>query len=472
MKSNQVKTLQLDIKFYLTVLFSFTLYVLSIQWQWSLFMDDTYFNEAYRGLNSFMDAVTKEHISLFEAGRFTPIKALMNVLKWRMGFDSPWVIHFINLCLYLISVLMIVFSIKDLNLSRFKLFILIFCYLLIQRPVLDTLALSTIPESYVILFISAGVYFNFCKNRNVILSRIFFLLASFSKEPACVAFFAIGLSGIASIYLFKKNKHQLYLSIFDLLIFFILALGFRELIKPGAYIENYSLLSTIGFYKFLIGLFKISIGLILFAVVLFVNRSKIKVNSILSYELIIFLILFGMSYLYLVSVRIPAGYLILPAAYAFQIAGFLVVSKVELSFYKKIYVKIGFLLLVGISLFRFDYFVRGINEPSYYLPNYIKNINQGETILVMQNEIASSMRKLCPWKDCVLEYGSVEYVSWLKTLKQNTRLNHDKKVVLFEFTGYFGSIDLELFNELRIYFKELKEIKFYSFKKYEFIHTE
>ena len=158
----------------------------STQWSWSYLMDEIQYLDWMPRIHCLPDAFFSEIRNYLSQGRLYPVKYLMNLIQFAYLPSSPWLFHGLHWGLWALSLSLGYLALcRSFRVERSWVGYLSFLgFGAGVRTLLDSVTLLTIAETWVIVFLSAGLYFL----DRPILSRFFFLLTAFSKEPAACIF--------------------------------------------------------------------------------------------------------------------------------------------------------------------------------------------------------------------------------------------------------------------------------------------
>jgi hypothetical protein len=413
------------------------------KWQWSMLMDDFGYLNYLPYVRSIPHEFAQQIRGYWSSGRFYPVKYLANLIKWRFLPLQPNVFHAFNLILLMTTILITAVAIlKPLKRSRNeRLAWIIFLtgFALLQRPLLDVVALNTIAEGWVILFLALGLVLY---EDHPWMSRIAFLLCSLSKEPAIVIFGACTL--VQWEYWLrwspkKKRAFGVVVGLLDLVMFVGLALVMNKAQRSGLYLADYRLLDWQNVRYFTVGLIKCAFGLMPLALgyLLDPRRTRLSWKSLTNDPFVGMCFLFGLGYLYLAVGRGVAGYLLIPSAFAFYAgAARLAITRGDFDRWSPrltIPVALSFALCLVVSLGRYERYVRSINESSLGLRRvlvtqrprllFVNGMEAADSAqsLVAQNHLQTTVR---------LFQTPEDFAAHARTFSGD--------VFLFEMSSYFG----------------------------------
>ena len=349
----------------------FTIFHFATNWEWSLLGDD--YNYYHLVKTSAMTAwqLALEQIEVFGAeGRFVPLYSLFVNFWWKTLPLSPFAFHFF---LYFVFVLIIIstylltasFEVR----SRLMLLGAVFLFIFSQRAILDVLVLTSIPETWLILFLSIGLLLY---RKSPIWARISFLLSALLKEPGWIAFAAAGAVGLWDYFVLKDSKKRLYSALFDILIFVAVAIFIKQvsLGRGQSYLQSYSFFSFSTIYNFGLGLLKSSFVLLPVTFLLLATGSARfwRYMNRVQLRFFLFLLIYAFGYLGLVAPRNASGYLTIPAAYMFSIMAIIltmVIIQTRSERFERKLVFFPFLLLISLVLFQSIYRQEGFKNGLY-----------------------------------------------------------------------------------------------------------
>lgn len=418
----------------------FVVFHFTIPWEWSLLMDEAGFNTWMPKVPDFFAALAGEVRTYWEQGRFNPAKYAINLFKWRYLPNDPGVQHLVSLLNLLFvlaagswAALRAARDTRAMPAIDKAAWVLILCgFGLLQRPLLDIAALNTIPESYVVVFFVLGLL---CFPKRPVLYRGFFVLCALAKEPGAVAFLGSAVVWALSAWLDSQRRraHLRALAI-DAAVFAVLAFVAFKAKNAGPYLAGYSLTDPANAGKFALGLVKVALGLIP-AAILFDGPELKKSLTPLSgaNRLRLLCLVFGLCYLFLVTARVPAGYLVLPASFAFFIlVASLMAEAAPFSRPKLFAFALMFLVFFSVSFARYERFTRGINASTAAFHALLKT-SHPRLILMEANEAAAAGRLIAAKRGAPVKVAEV-----LKDKMPEARAGDYADVVFLEFTNYFG----------------------------------
>jgi hypothetical protein len=411
------------------------------RWEWSFLMDDVAYLRWMPKVSHLLPAFLNDVKSYWSAGRFYPVKYLTNLLKWRYLPLSPSLFHGVDLVLLLMilacgSYLLMEKRHGYVPMLAGMTFLIGLGFL--QRPLLDTVALNSIAEPWVILFFVLGLsmFPNWAWGY-----RLCFLLAGLSKEPAVIVFLA---SGFAHLILIGKNDpnrfDKIRSAVIDVVLFIGLAVIMKMAQNHGSYLHDYSLWKWWNLRQFLVGGIKCTLGLLPVAL-LFILAGRGGVSRlIIERRDMSFLVLcgiFGTGYLFLAATKGIAGYLLIPASFAFFIVG----GFFALSLFPRIQwtgLRAGlfcllFVLSGFVTMWRYVRYIQSINESTAAMHRLLRT-SQPRLILINGGEAAGLGQTLA------LDEGAPVKVREFDGSPSSFQplADYHGEVVVFELTQYFG----------------------------------
>jgi hypothetical protein len=404
---------------------------LTIKWEWSFLMDEIGFKSWMPYVTDVFRAFNNEVISYWHEGRFNPVKYLANLLKWRYFPTDPLFFHYFDFLLLLTSAYVGVLAVFESQKQvSYKWFIFALGAIILQRPLLDIIALDSISEGWVVFFFSLGTYCFLRKNN---LYRLFFILCGLSKEPGTVALFGTGITYLVLYFreTTKKISNLINAGV-DLFIFLFLVIVALKAKDAGPYLRDYQFVSTIGLKLFFVGFLKIGIGFLPFVFLISVFNRRFEIS-----KLNISCTVFGISYLFLVSPRNVSGYLICPAAFAFYLVilslFFSTVNEKQVSKNYRYGFSAIFLIVLFSSLFRYERFERSINESTRAFTRLLKT-TVPRFILVNGVEASTQGNHLAS------QYGAMAQIKVLDDSSITEASHFNGQAIVFELSTYFGKI--------------------------------
>ncbi len=447
----------------------FIVVLLGIPWDWSMFMDDTLYNTWMPSVTDFRAALWNEITQYFALGRFYPVKYIANLLKWRYLPNDPYVFRYFNFAVYLVSIALGAAAAikasrtKLSDVSRFSVFAL-FVFLIgssfLHKPLLETISLNPLGETWVCFFFALGSLFLFQESWTYkhVLSRVCFLLVALSKEPAALVFFAMSAHYAAQAWLEpeSRKKWTIYaavdFSIFVILLGLALSVMAQGVFTKGAYFPATPWLaySRDLVYKLARYALWTSPFLALFAAcrkelwALAMERRSTFLPAT------IFFGGFGFSYDVFMSSQGIVAYQQVPAAIGYFCLFSMITACLTGSgaLGEKV-VKLGapLLLLFCFSYFvsvgRWQRFVRGIVEPRRAVVNLIRSGNQ-LTLFVPRGEIIGHIQEL------LKEYNPKSKVFAFGEKPGGHSPETVGRVFAFEFPIYMGDLPPELLAEVEM----------------------
>lgn|GEM_PF-2114358 len=461
----------------LLVLSGLLIFQVSTHWEWSLLMDDVSYNTWMPKITDVWAAWIQEIRNYWLEGRFYPLKYLANLLKWRYLPLRPSLFHAFNFALLLTTLTTLSWTLtRAAHLKSrqavLNLFLFLLGFGLIQRPLLDVVALNTLGESWVILFLSLGLHAYEKKRWGYHLG---FVLATLCKEPAVVAFavsaFLHFLESRYTVDRFDQKQLRLH-GMIDaaILLIFLIVYHFMHQAPPDfhhVYLKHYQLLQSSTLHWFGLAFFKCSLGLLpilyLATTVWMAPAVPQKASWIIRWRFENFCLLFGIGYLWLVAANQSApGYLLIPSSFAFfsAAAGFWIRGQGATAMYRSgvrtAFIGL-FLLSAAATFYRYQRYTASINESSRLLTTAIQT-SQSTLILVNGKEAADMTQLLA-------EQHKSPALARLVQDDELTRLSVQSfkgPIVLVELTGYFGPIPEPLLHHLEQWAGGWKEQKIYA----------
>lgn len=391
-------------------------------------IDDISYGAYLPHMKSVWSGLRAEVHSYMGYGRFYPVKYLMNILKWRFLPLSPGIFHAFNFTVLLASLAMA--SIAALPKTVRSASLILFCIGtgFLQRPLLDAIALNTIGESWVILFLAIGLAFYPARAG---LYRLFFLLAALSKEPAVVAFAAS-----AAVHGMRKDRKACMI---DGALFVGLLLAIKYIQSHGSYLASYSFLSRSAAVGFAMGAMKCLIGIVPLLIPYVWNAVLRRSGKVPAEDaqLAVWAGIFAVLYIALVAPRGTAGYLLMPAAFALYVAAVRigVRSLLDARVTRPLVVVFGlcWCACLALSTYRYWIFTRSINEPSRRF-NELIDVRHPRLILLNGEEAIIQGRKLVQSKGTPVAVQNVlGGEMWAAKAPGDT--------VVLEFSKYFSPIE-------------------------------
>lgn len=207
---------------------------LNIPWEWSMFMDDTIYNGWMPKVASIGQTIQDEIKAYWSLGRFYPVKYLANLLKWKYLPNDPYAFRYFNFAIFLLfssalAAAVIRAAKPSHERANWGLFLFLLGGALLHKPLLETISLNPIGETWVCLFFALGAACLLSPSflLSAIVARLFFVLAAMSKEPAALVFFAsAGRYALLAWREEGKRKQHLAQALVDLALFvFFLSLA-------------------------------------------------------------------------------------------------------------------------------------------------------------------------------------------------------------------------------------------------------
>ena len=436
-------------------LLGFLAIFVNIPWEWSMFMDDTLYNSWMPRIDNVWITIKEEINAYWKLGRFYPVKYLANLLKWKYLPNDPYIFRYFNFSVFLISV-----SLGALAAQRaasaagkaayYPLILFIVGTSVLHKPLLETISLNPIGETWVCLFFSLGAYCLFSPAPAVrfIFSRIFFVLASMSKEPAALIFFA---SFAHYIFLAWREpgarKRWLPQAAIDLFLFaFFLSLALMVMLQATFTRDTYFNTPWLSYGRdFLYKIARYSIWTAPFIAAFALAWRQLR-NLLLRGEAkfqsaTLFFFVFGLSYLVFMSTQGRVAYQEIPASMAFYcLFGLLTSALFWSGEINRVTPKWGVALLALfcisylVSVTRWERFVRGIVEPRRAIENLMQKGGK-MTILVPAGEIEGHLEKMAE------EINPQAKILRIDTNNKNLRQQIVGQPFIFAFPIYMGELE-------------------------------
>lgn len=213
-------------------------------------MDDTLYNTWMPNVSDFRSALWAEIQQYFHLGRFYPVKYIANLLKWRYLPNDPFIFRYFNFGVFILTIsfgALAALTVSRAQFAKFNrlalggLFIFFVGSALLHKPLLETISLNPLGETWVCFFFTLGSFFLFQKNRisSLFLSRLCFLLVALSKEPAALAFFALFVYSATRSWLEPQARKKWALNAaIDLLLFLALLTLALSVMAQGTFTKN------------------------------------------------------------------------------------------------------------------------------------------------------------------------------------------------------------------------------------------
>jgi hypothetical protein len=414
---------------------------LATRWEWSFLMDDVTYLGYMPKAQNLLTAFISEFRMYWGDGRFYPIKYIANLLKFRYLPLEPNVFHAFNMLHLFVILALACVSLKNYFPPMYApaggcLFVIGFG--LLQRPLLDIVALNTIAEGWVILFLAWGLIL---WPRRPVAYRLIFLFCSLSKEPAVAVWLASAMVyGICYLYDRPRQKTWLVHAALDMAVFVDLALIMKNAQLSGSYTVFYHLWNRQHLPLLALGTLKCLIGILPALSLMVLDQPKRSLN----WEgygpagrFRLFNGMFAVIYLFLVIGRgSVAGFQLIPPAFSlFLIAASYVLEMVIHPIPDRVWAVFAttFVVVFASSLVRYNRYVCGINESARAYQDLLLTktprliIFNGEEAADLGQQLADQMH--APVKTMVYENDS-------KTLREIHHFHGD--VILFELSNYFG----------------------------------
>lgn len=428
---------------------------LNVPWEWNMFMDEVQTNTWMPFVPSVLDELKKEIAYFWGLGRFYPAKYLVNILKWKYLPNDPFVFRYFNFLVFFASTAAM--ALAALKAAGYRLgkeaagfFIFSLGAVILHKPTLEVISLSSIGEGGASLFLALGTLCLFSGNRFLKwgVARIFFLLVALSKEPAAIVFFASAC--FYAVFAWRepeRRRSSLANALADLLIFFsLLGLVVHVMLQgsftKGAYFGStpwmryatdfiytsarYALWTSpfLAFFLMFSGGFKRLLAR--------ENASALAASA--------FFLVFGLSYMAFMSTQGRAAYQTVPSSFAlFGLFSLLSAWILREGGSWLLGGKRGVLLLAlfacsyFISVSRWERFVRGIVEPYRAVANLL-NAGGPMTLLVPVGELRGHLEVMA--KAANPEALILDIDSSLPVREKDFR----GKVFVLEFPYYMGEL--------------------------------
>lgn len=374
---------------------------LFLPWQWSILMDEaTFLHSLTEG--SFLTVLREQFALYWSAGRFYPVKMLVNIAEWRLLPLNPSLFHAFHFLLICGALGLGWRAMNRRGPGREQKFALgwlpfFFASALLAKPLLDGALHLSIGEGWATLFFAAGLLW-FLGERPF-LARAAWILAAWSKEPMAGVFLCAALyQGITWERGAPAGK-KLWLAA-DLAIFAGLALLTSYAMRQGTYLAGYSLVSAAVFKTWAYSLARLGFFLLplaLFAALGFARdgayrKAFLRDRRELAWAL--FHLSFLLGYLWLVAPRGSGGYLQVPAALAALLLLFPFAARglAGLRAGKATTALVIFWAALALfSVSKWVAYAQGINDVSQVFPQYLVTENP-RLLLVHGPEMADILR--------------------------------------------------------------------------------
>lgn len=409
-----------------------------IRWEWSFLMDDIAYLQSIPKVTSIPTALIDQIHDYLRDGRFYPVKYLANLLKWRYLPLQPALFHWINLIVLATALLIGGLAIlRRVNVSRPRAALVFVVGLaVLQRPLLDVIALNSIGESWLILFFALGLLLF---PHRAIAYRLAFLLAGLSKEPAVLAFGAAGFAHLlGSAYSTDKKRRKWGQGLLDMSLCLIFVFILKKIQSQGTYLADYSVINENTARFFSIGLVKCLLGLLPLVALVRVNHQIPWKKQVVSNDgALILCTVFGLGYLLLATARGVAGYLLIPAAFSFYLAAcFFVlpmIDHLEIRPLRGLVIALSFIGMLVISLGRYERYCASINESTRAFEDLL--LTHTPRLVILNGEEAVALGQLL-----ADQAGTPVKVEMYRTDPETSQQikAYRGDVILFELSTYFG----------------------------------
>ena len=438
----------------LMALTAFIIVLINIPWDWSMFMDDTLYNAWMPKVDHLGAAMLSEIRQYWALGRFYPVKYLANLLKWRYLPNDPYAFRYFNFTVFVLAAgfgAAAAIRAAGATLGSFGARLSLLAFLVgaafLHKPVLEIISLNPLGETWVCLFFAMGSYCLFSKSpwARYLGTRVFFVLVALSKEPAALAFFGSALFYATLAYVDRASARKWLLnSALDFLLFagflgMALAVMAQGSFTKGAYFGTTPWLLYASNFTYKLARYALwtSPFLALFAIAHRELAVQIFTGTRKQLPAVLFFLSFGFAYDVFMASQGIVAYQQAPAAMGyFCLFSFLTAALAASGALDRILARHGMILLLlfcvsyGISISRWQRFVRGIVEPRQAVTNLIRTGDRF-TLFIPRGEVAGHIDQMI--KDAqspsqVIQIGEEPYPEW-----------HGKVVVL-EPTTYMGGI--------------------------------
>lgn len=445
----------------------FTIVLLGIPWEWSMFMDDTLYNTWMPGVTDFGTALRNEIQQYFSLGRFYPVKYVANLLKWRYLPNDPYVFRYFNFGIFLLAATFGALSAIRVNkngisalgaLAALGLLTFFVGSSFLHKPLLEIISLNPLGETWVCLFFALGSFFLFQDHwfAKQLLARVFFLLVAFSKEPAALVFFASAMHFAVRAWQEPSQRRKWALSSALDLLLFVALLGLAvSVMAQGsftkqAYFQTTPWLTYAGDLLYKLARYSLwtSPFIALFAISwreiqrLLMDRESPLLSAA------IFFAAFGFSYDVFMASQGIVAYQQVPAAMGYFCLFSLLTASLagsgELS-RKLARYGLPLLLLFSLSYFvsvsRWQRFVLGFVEPRKAVINLIQS-GYSFTIFIPRGEIYGHIQEL------LRQHNPSSKVVAIGDRPGGRDPEITGKIFVFEFPIYMGNLPAEQLKEL------------------------
>lgn len=441
---------------------AFLLIFANIPWEWNLFMDDFQYNSWMPHVTNIGDAFLKEIKTYWALGRFYPVKYLANLLKWGLLPNDPFVFRVFNLSVFGISAILLVKSLRlPLSLTIFLVGSVFF-----HKPLLEIIALNPLGETWVVFFLSLGV-FSFTRENFIskeLGSRLCFLLAYLAKEPACFIFLALASVHALSYFVNRAEtqKTSIIPRIFVDLSLFIGSLGLSfYVMQMGSFTKTAYFASPsylIYLYDFLYSQLRYMIWIAPLLFVIFYGwwkQGNVFWKELPKSHFNLFWLGIIFSYLYFgfMSTQGRVAYQQVPASWGLYLAISILFAHASerslLTLFSSTRLATLFLLLFCFSLFislsRWERFVRGYVEPSKFVPTLLSLSNgKKQTLVVPASELSGHLERIVAEEKLPIEVVAL-YGDPTKLLEKSTG-----EILLLEFPIYMGELPADWIEKVRL----------------------
>ena len=451
-------------------LFSLTTFIvlfLNIPWEWSMFMDDTLYNGWMPHVESLSSALQKEISQYWSLGRFYPVKYIANLLKWRYLPNDPYVFRYFNFAVYLSTTSLAALACLRIlkvrlwkNFSALPIFIFMVGASFLHKPILETISLNPLGETWVCFFFSLGSLFLFCENKfaRYFMARLCFVCVALSKEPAALVFFASSLHYALLSILEKKHSREQFViqALLDFLFFsFFLAIALTAL-KNGSFTKGAYFSTTPWFqyakdFAYKLARYALWTSPFIFSFLLFHKKlwERLTAKDKTFASAVVFFCVFAFSYLVFMSTQGIVAYQEVPASIAFfglfsLLSGALIMESNAARF-SRIFATLFLVLYCisfSVSVGRWQRFVRGIVEPRRAVINTLETAGE-ITLLIPRGEIYGHIQKL------IADRNNQSRVFEIDQDLPNKVKDFRGKIVLFEFPYYMGPLNSTVLNQLQ-----------------------
>lgn len=396
----------------LMALVGFAAVFVNIPWEWSMFMDDTLYNTWMPKSENLFVAIREEVIGYWKLGRFYPVKYLANLLKWRFLPNDPYVFRYFNFGVFLLAsgfsaaAAMRAVGCR-LGSSSLAMFVFLLGSVFLHKPLLETISLNPLGETWVFFFFSIGSFFFFSRGvAGPWIARLFFLLVALSKEPAAIVFLAA--SAFHCFLAWREphgRKRHLFQAAVDLAIFaFFLGLALYVMSQgsftKGAYFSSTPWMRYARDFTYKIARYAVwASPFVLFFLLSWrrllglADPSQARIAG----AAVFYSVMAG-GYLVFMSTQGIVAYQEIPASMAiFGLFSLLVIWLLKAGWGPAKKVSILLLVLFSVSYFisitRWERFVRGIVEPRRAVTNLLAT-GEEMTLLVPVGEMSGHVHTL------------------------------------------------------------------------------